>query len=74
MHEKIKEACTKAQDSFDNSNGSQEREKPWEVATKSVVRFLPIPSFYGYVGDFFDVSGKVCYHLSVVISLKALNH
>jgi hypothetical protein len=28
MHEKVKEVWTEAQDSSDNSNGSQEREKP----------------------------------------------
>jgi hypothetical protein len=63
IHKKVKEAWTKAQDSSDNSNGSQEREKPWEPAAKPIVRFLPIPSLYEDVGDFSDVSGNAYYCL-----------
>jgi hypothetical protein len=54
-----------------NSNVSQEREKPWESAAKSVVGFLPILSLYRDMGNFSDVSGIICYHLSIAINLMA---
>jgi hypothetical protein len=71
MHKEAKEAWTKAQDSSDNSNGSQEREKPWETASKTIVMFPPILGLFRDAGDFSDVSGNVCYRLSVTINLKA---
>jgi hypothetical protein len=37
MHQKVKEAWSEAQDSSDNSNGSHDRENPWnQLPSKSL--------------------------------------